>query len=390
MPVSPAPRSVALLIETSNRYSRELLHGIRAYVQEGRDWAVHLTEHGRGDHPPRWLRRWDGNGIIARIENRRIESAVRAKGLPVVSVSASGLARDLPTVISDSQAVATLAAEHLIARGFRSFAYCGDARFAWSTEHGRHFSRALESHGFSCQHFRSLKKDSANWLTEHHKLATWLSALPKPVGVMTCYDIRGQQVLDVCRHLKIAVPDEVGVIGQHDDHLLCELCDPPLSSVIPNPRRAGYQAALLLDRMMEGKRVAPKTYPIQPRGVAIRRSTDLVAVDDPVIAQAARFIQQHAVDGIRVADVLASTPLSRTALERGFQRHLKRSPYEMIQQIRFEKAEMLLRESTLPMAAIAEQAGFLTAEYLSARFKERFGISPKGYRQRHRSQDATA
>ena len=382
--VDSGQRSVALLIETSNRYSRELLHGVRAFMQERRNWAVHLTEQGRGDHPPRWLQQWKGNGIIARIENRRIEKAVRATGLPMVSVSASGLATDAPTVISDSQAVAKLAAEHLIGRGFRQFAYCGDARFAWSTEHGRHFAATLRENGFTCRHFRSSKNDSQDWTTEHRKLSTWIAGLPKPVGVMTCYDIRGQQVLDVCRHLNLRVPDEVGVIGQHDDHLLCELCDPPLSSVIPNPRQAGYQAAVLLDKMMDGKRVASDVYPISPAGVAIRRSTDLVAVDDPAIAKAVRFIQNHALKGIHVADVLESAPLSRTALERAFQKHLNRSPYEMIQQIRFQHAETLLHETSLSMAKIAEQSGFLTAEYFSASFKKRYGVSPKAYRQRHR------
>ena len=108
--------SVALLIETSNRYSRELVHGVRAFIeQQPQGWAVHLTEQGRGDVLPPWLARWEGDGIIARIENRRIENAIRKKGVPVVSVSASGLAPDLPTVISDSAAVAKLAARAVIA-----------------------------------------------------------------------------------------------------------------------------------------------------------------------------------------------------------------------------------------------------------------------------------
>ena len=130
-PVSPR-RSVALLIETSNRYSRELLQGIRDFMRKQGNWTVHLTEHGRGDVPPAWLRSWDGDGVIVRIENRRMERAVRRLGVPVINVSASGIADDFPSVISDSEAIARLAAEHLIERGFRHFGYCGDARFAWS------------------------------------------------------------------------------------------------------------------------------------------------------------------------------------------------------------------------------------------------------------------
>lgn len=378
-------RCVALLIETSNRYCRELLYGIRAYMTEAGNWTIHLSEHGRGDRPPRWLRTWQGDGLIARIENRRIENAIGEKGIPVVNVSASGLAAEVPTVISDSRAVANLALEHLYERGFRSFGYCGDARFAWAAEHGRHFAAAARALGCPCRAFSTQKADSSNVLAEQRKIAAWLKALPKPVGVMACYDIRGQQLLDVCRQSGLRVPDEVGVIGQHDDHLLCELCDPPLSSVIPDPRRAGYQAAALLDQMMRGKRIANRLYPIKPTGVTTRRSTDLVAIEDPAIATAVRFIQHNALNGIRVSDVLDVAPISRTLLERGFQKHLQRSPYEMIQQIRFRHAERLLLETSLTIAEVAERSGFLTAEYFSATFKKRHTMSPKAFREARRN-----
>ncbi len=377
--------SVALLIETSNRYSRELVHGVRAFIQQQPSrWAVHLTEQGRGDVPPPWLARWEGDGIIARVENRRIEGALRKKGLPVVSVSASGLAPDLPTVISDSASVARLAAEHLIERGFRHFGYCGDARFAWSTTHGQHFQRTLEEHGFDCSHFQTQRGDFADWKLEQRKLGTWLKSLPKPAGVMTCFDIRGQQLLDVCKRLRLRVPDEIGVIGQHDDTLLCELCDPPLTSVIPNPREAGYQAAALLDKMMRRRKVEAKIYPIAATGVATRQSTDLVATEDPQLAEAMRFIRRHALEGIRVGDVLKHVPMSRTLLERKFRDHFDRSPYETIQSLRDQGASSLLLNTDLPVAEVAERCGYISAEYFSADFKKRSGHSPSAFREQAR------
>ena len=373
-------RRVALLIETSNHYCRELLYGIRAYMAEAGHWRIQLTEHGRGDRPPRWLRTWEGDGLIARIENRQIEKAIQGKAIPTVNVSASGLAKNVPAVISDSQAVAQLAVDHLYERGFRNFAYCGDARFAWATEHGRHFTAAVKKLGLPCQIFETQKSDRTNILTEQRKIASWLKTLPKPVGIMACYDIRGQQLLAACRQLELRVPDEVGVIGQHDDHLLCELCDPPLSSVIPNPQKAGYQAAALLDAMMNGKRIRAKLKPIKPLGVTIRSSTDLVAVNEAGIAKAIRFIQMNALKDINVSDVLQATSLSRTLLERGFRTHLQRSPHEMIRQIRFQHAEKLLRESSLTIAEVAGRSGFLTPEYFSATFKKHHGVSPKQFR----------
>ena len=384
-PSAKRPRAaVALLIETSNRYTRELLHGIRAFMGQHSAWAIHLTEQGRGDLPPRWLANWKGDGIIARIENEAIELAVRAVRVPVVNVSAAGLAPDFPTVISDSAAVANLASEHLLERGFEHFGYCGDERFHWSAAHGRHFAAFLERQDCRCSVFESTPEDFADWEREQGKLAEWIKLLPKPVGILACYDIRGQQVLAVCRQLGFQVPDEVAVIGQHNDELLCELCDPPLSSVIPNPRRAGYEAAALLHRMMRGQRVTPRTYAIAPMGVATRQSTDIVALNDRQIATAVRFIREHACQGIDVQDVLRAVPMSRTLLERRFRKLLRRAPYEEILHQRLQRAKELLAGTDLPVADIAERAGFSSPEYLSAAFKRQIGMNPRAYRTQNR------
>src|SRR4051795_13342141 len=110
---------VALLIETSNSYARGLLEGITGYIREHRGWSVYLAEHGRGDRAPQWLKGWDGDGIIARVENAAIEKAIVASGLPVVDVSAARLIPDVPWVETDDHAIADAAAAHLLERGFR-------------------------------------------------------------------------------------------------------------------------------------------------------------------------------------------------------------------------------------------------------------------------------
>lgn len=378
--ISRSTPAVALLIETSNRYTRELVHGVRAYMREHGDWAVHLTEQGRGDLPPPWLSHWEGDGVIARIENAVIEAAVRALGVPIVNVSATGLASEFPVVISDSAAVTRLAAEHMLERGLKHFGYCGDARFVWSAAHGENFKEFLESRGCACALFDSRPEDFEDWGQEQKKLARWIQSLPKPAGIMACYDIRGQQVLDVCRQLGVRVPDEVAVIGQHDDELLCELCHPPLSSVIPNPRRAGYEAAALLAEMMRTGRVVRRTIKIGPVGVATRQSSDVVALNDPQIARAVRFIRENACSGITVQDVLTAAPMSRTLLERRFREFLGRAPHEEIVHVRLRRAKELLAISDLTVSEIAERAGFASPEYFSAAFKRLTGQSPRQHR----------
>ena len=128
-------------------------------------------------------------------------------GLAIVNVSASGLAPEWPAVISDSESVATLAADHLASRGLRRFGYCGDIRFKWSENHGRSFVRRLGDLGHACSIFESRKGDSLDWDLERRRMGEWIERLPKPCGIMACYDIRGQQVLDVCRQLGLRTPE---------------------------------------------------------------------------------------------------------------------------------------------------------------------------------------
>src|SRR6516225_7633555 len=134
---------VALLIETSNSYARGLLRGIRAYIREHRSWSIYLGEHRRGDPAPQWLKKWRGDGIIARIENEAIAEAVIASGLPAIDVSAARLIPDLLFVETDDAAIARLAAEHLLQRGFRHFGYCGDRSFLWSNWRAEYFHRYI-------------------------------------------------------------------------------------------------------------------------------------------------------------------------------------------------------------------------------------------------------
>lgn len=379
-------KSIALLIETSNRYCRELLRGIHDYViEKEKNWSLHLNEQARGSGPPTWWKEWQGNGIIARIDNAKIESAIRKKQLPVVSVSANGFGKDFPSVISDSRKVTKLAAEHLVERGFKNFGYCGDNRFRWATNHERNFKSHLKQFGFDCFTFNSQQFHHVDHLRENKDLVKWLRKLPKPVGIMACFDYRGQQVIDCCRQAKLSIPEEVGIIGQHNDTLLCELCDPPLSSVIPNPRQSGYKAALLLEDQMSGRRVEPKTYSTPPLGVSIRRSTNFISTDDSDLFAAMNFIQENAVKGITVSDVLRKVPMSRTLFERRFKNSFQRSPYETILAIRFRLAEKLLQSSDMRIQEIADKTGFSSAEYFSAMFKKRFGQSPRDFRDRKSS-----
>lgn len=376
----PHTRSrIALLIETSNVYGRELLRGIHSWAgANDANWSFRLVEQGRGAVVPDWLNGWEGDGIIARVENERIGSALQSLGIPVVDVSA-GLEQPLfPRVVTNSGEVIRLAIEHFKELGIKDFAFCGDRSFYWSRVREHHFVSMLEEAGMR-PYVRSTRASKPD--TEIGRLAKWLKTLPPRTGVLACYDIRGQEILEAAREAGLRAPDDLAVLGIHNDEILCELCDPPLSSVTPNARLAGFEAAAVLKQLMSGHE--PELVKrISPVGIAKRQSTDLVAIDDPKISAAVTFIQDNACRGISVQDVLAKVPMARTQLERQFRKLLGRTPREQIERVRMEKVKDLLVRSSLPISAIAENAGYEYPEYLTVAFKRIFGESPRDFRAR--------
>lgn len=374
---------MALLIETSNRYGRDLLNGVRDWMQEHERWAVHFTEQARLAPLPGWLRTWQGDGVIARVDSPESAATLRKTGLPVVDVSAERNRSEFPRVSVDNGAVARLAAEHLLAKGFRHFAYCGDARFLWARERGAEFRRALARVKQPCAFFDGAVREGRRSEAEGRALAAWLEALPRPVGVFACYDGRAQQVLEVCQLRGWAVPDEIAVLGVDNDDVVCELCSPPLSSVQLNARRTGYEAATMLAQRMEGERASGTRY-VLPVRVVERQSTDVVSVPDARLAQALRFIREQVLTGIDVNDVLRAVPMSRTLLERKFKTVLGHSPHREIVRQRIEHVKRLLVDTDISIAAVADFAGFRDASYLSVAFRREVKESPYAYRARNR------
>lgn len=375
-------RRVALLIETSNAYARGVTRGIVEFVRHHEPWSIVVQEQGRGADPPQWLRRWKGDGIIARIETPEIASAIARVGCPVVDVSAGRYLKDVPWVETDDRGVVELAVEHLLERGFHNLAFCGDAAFNWSVWRQRWFEEIVRQRGACGFVHETAARTSPgySWTRVRSGMKRWLNKLPRPTGVIACYDIRAQQLLDLCREQDIGVPEEMAVIGVDNDELLCELAEPPLSSVICNTHRTGYQAASLLQRQMDGEHVGGEATLLKPIGVATRQSTETLAIEDPDIAAALRFIREHAWQGINVADVLRVVPLTRRVLEKRFRRSIGRTPHEEISRLRIGRVKQLLLETDLTLSQIAARTGYQHDEYLSVAFKKAVGCPPGRFR----------
>jgi LacI family transcriptional regulator len=375
---------VALLIESSRGYGRELLVGIAKYLRIHGPWSIEFEEGDPGERLPQWIDRWQWDGIIARVKTPAVARSLHRLGVPVVDLYGSPHGFGFPSIRSDEVLIGRMAAEHLLDRGFRRFAYCGYNGTWWSDLRRLGFEKRVTEAGFPCQSFGNplpLRPVTTPEYEEHgarheEELQRWLASLPMPVGLMACNDSRGRQVLNGCREARLAVPDDVAVIGVDRDEILCELSDVPLSSVILNAQQIGYEAASLLQRMMSGEvDVGSESILVQPLGLATRRSTDVLAIEDRPTAAALRLIREHACEGINVPFLAKAVGVSRRSLERRMAQVLGRPPNAEILRVRLEHVCRLLTESGLPLSQVAAKAGFENAEYLARLFKKRFGMT---------------
>jgi LacI family transcriptional regulator len=392
------PPHVALLVETSSITGRRILQGIARYLRSHRPWSVFVEQRALETVPPSWLDTWRGDGIILRWNCPEFAAAIRKAGVAAIDLTHRGPPIGLPRIASEDHTIGRLAAEHLRERGFRNLAFCGFTDLRWSIRRRESFlGDAAGSGAATADPSRVYESPwggpaARSWERDQRAIGRWLKLLPRPVGILACNDVRGLHVLDACHRTGLHVPDEVAVIGVDDDPLLCELCDPPLTSVVPNMERIGYEAAELLDRLMAGAEVEAdfRERMNPPIGVVTRLSTDVLAIDDVRVAAAVRFIRQHACHGITVRDVLEQTLLSRTALERHFRRYLGRSPQAEIRAVQLKRVKQLLTETDLKMERIADLAGFEHPEYLSVVFKRELGQTPNQFRREAQASTARA
>tara|TARA_B100000085_G_C18507805_1_gene498281 strand:- start:128 stop:1279 length:1152 start_codon:yes stop_codon:yes gene_type:complete len=371
-------RHVALIIETSSIYGRDLLAGIVRYMRMHDRWSVFLEQRDLFKQPPRWLNKWQGDGIISRATTPRLLDAISDTGVPFVELTDRKGDVEFSQIRSDDAAIGKMGAEHLLERGFKRFGYCGYKGEAWSKRREESFVKTIDQKSSgSCSLYNSTwqGRGARNWEDEQRCIIEWLQTLTPPFAVMACNDIRGRQIIDACSELDLAVPEQVVVVGVDDDELLCRMCSPPLSSVIPNAQAVGFRAAEVLASLMDGKSPASEVQLIEPLGVATRQSTDVVAIDDPDIAAALRYIREYACRGITVAEVVRDNSVSRSTLERQVRKYLGRTPQEEIRFVQIKRARELLISTDLSAEQIAPLCGFEHPEYLHVVFKRVTGTT---------------
>ena len=382
-------RHIALLVPASGGYSRGICQGVATYALEHEDWLIFPHERSEFLKLPAWLKKGHIDGIIGFISTRELGQQIKSLGVPVVDVQGEGNCPDSPVIDTDPATVAQLAADFFIQAGFINFAFCGYPGVFFSDRRSAALGQILEARGQTLHVYSPPPKVAATITAQFREmrgleyepaLAAWLTRLPKPVAVLACNDIRGQQIITACRDLSIAMPADVSVMGVDNDEILCRLCRPTLTSISPDSEGIGLMAAEMLNGMLNGDAVEPRLYNHSPLRVVERQSTDITTAQDPLVLTASRIIRDRACHGISVEQVCELAGCSRSTLDNLFRKHLGRPVALEVRRIRLNRGMRLLENSSNSIEGIARECGFLSATYFCRFFKRETGSTPASYR----------
>jgi LacI family transcriptional regulator len=378
---------VVLLIETTHGYGRGLLRGIAKYSKLHGPWSFYreMPFYGHSKQIKHYfskLEKINASGAIIREPTpRQVEHFIKL-GIPLI-ISPNLINPQIPTILTDTKKIAQLAAEHLIGRGFKNFAYCGFKEMQWSKDRYENFTQEIKRKNYQVnQFFATVNKLINPKEKDFADIVRWLHSLPKPVGLMACNDDMGRIVLDTCKLAGFHVPEQIAVLGVDDDELTCELTDPPLSSIALHAEKTGYEAAKLLDSLMVGEKMNGQIIHQEPSHVVIRQSTDVMAIEDNDVAQAIRYIHQHNKEPITVEDVAHEVNLSRRHLYKKFMTTMGHSVFDEIKKNRINHICELLTETDWSIYKITMSLGFTGIEHIARYFQKEMGMAPNEYRKK--------
>jgi len=383
-----ARRSVALVYPAAVPWMAMFERGMTDYAEHHGGWSIIVS-------PPslRWageqsltlesLQGWTGDGVIAAIGNAAEIRAARRLRKPVVNIAATRQDVGFPRVMPDHCGMGRLAAEHLLERGLRRFAYYGFQDLWFSKQRCLGFAQRAREAGVPCEILEVPASHAVRqtWLERVAPLTQFLRRLQPPVGLLAVQDYRARAVLDEAQRLDLRVPHDVAVIGIDDDPTICEFCRPTLSSVSRNCYRLGYETAAMLDRLMDGRSLPPGDVLVPSDGVVPRRSTDTIAVEDRHVAAAVHFIHDHPGEAFGVHQVVDATTISRRLLEIRFRRVLGCTLHDYICRKRMDHAKRLMTApERIKFHKVAHLCGFSSLDQMRLVFKRMTGMSPLEYR----------
>lgn len=379
---------IILLLDFAEEYSKSLLKGISKFSMEHGPWTYcrmplyYRETIGMGGILD-WAKDWGADGIVGQLYNDKDVDKIINSGIPVIAMDFKERFEEIPNITGEYREAGVMGAEYFLKKGYRNFAFYGFNDIVWSRERAEGFEERLEREGHQVHYFEHRKSRSSDlWYYKSTSLSQWLKSLPKPIALMACDDNQGLHITEACRQNNIRIPEEVAVLGVDNDQMLCELSDPPLSSIGLDIEKGGYDAARLLDEMIRGLK-EPYDLIVKPTQVITRQSTDIYATNDVHIASTLRFIHKNIEKNLQVDEVVKQVPLSRRSLEKRFLQITGIPVYKYIFNLRIEKFTQKLLETDQTIFEIALDLGLNDSKNIARQFKQVKGCNPVEYRKKY-------
>ena len=378
---------VALMLKGKGAYGRDIIAGVCDYVRSTRlVWDLLLYEDFRSR--PQSILSWEGDGVIADFDDPEIVDLLAYGHLPVVGVGgsyhrASDYPPGIPYVATDNAKLVGLAYDHLIDMGLQRFALYSMPPVPtnkWAQEREHAFIQRIEADGMYPEIFNGLATFANDWGPIIDNIIGWLRSLPKPIGVIAVTDARARQIMQACIMDRIAVPEEVAIMGIDDDPLLRHLTRIPISSVAQGTRKMGTIAAGMLHRKLTGAPITTLRVLVPPEGINPHASSRHRPVSHPYVMRALHYIRQFAAQGVKVAQVADYVGVSRTTLESHFKKQFGSSVHDEILGFKLQLAREYLQNGDVSCEEVARLSGFTTLQYMYAVFRRELGCSPLEYR----------
>ncbi len=376
---------VLLLIDYSSEFSRRLLRGLVRFSREHGNWifyrlpSYYQTLYGK-EGIIRWAKEWKADAVIARWDHEG-SNLLKTLDIPVILQNYKERSPYFSNLTGDYIGTGEMAAQFFIKRRYRNFAFYGNKGVVWSRERAEGFRREVSKYGGNYFYFESENLNGEQWSSSHIELDNWLLSLPKPVGLFACDDSFALQVSEICKINEIRIPQEIALLGVDNDELICNLSDPPISSIELDLERGGYEAGRLIDQLIKKEKKAPFDIVIRPTRFELRHSTEKYNISNTYILRVVEYIEANFTSDIRIEALTKMVPLSRRNLEIKFKDELGTSIYQFILHRRIERFADLLLTTDRSLFDLALEAGFNDCKNISRVFKKVKGYTPMEFRQ---------
>ena len=377
-------KRIAIAIEMDHAYPwhHDCYQGILQYGQS-RGWQCVVDPFLFGASEEQGDKPYDG--VVGRITSEVAELA-QTHSIPVVNHWSKCPAEGLPSVLIDEFSAGRLAGEHLMACGYRHFAFMGLESDLLGHGDLEGLTQAVTSKGFlppdSWGYNESFEEDRQKHMQFRDGLRHWLSDLTLPVGILTTASSAVRYLTQICDEIDRSVPQDVGIIVQSAD-ISSDTGSPSITSVELDFLRVGFEAARLLDTLMMGNPSHPLQRLVAPKRLIARDSTDVFLCDDPLVKEAMVYISEHCRKPLKVEDVADALHTSESTLRRRFEKSLDRQVRDEIVRQRTNYIKAMLAETDKPMATISIECGFSSPTQFARYFSSATGMTPSAYRKQN-------